>query len=315
MDRCRCGAAVARHSKPPALAEAAHTRQEWDADAALERIKQAPLGPAEVFSFPPSYRLENQSLRRRVLRVAMRAAAVLVLAAGGVAVWNITARQSEEVTNVAMAETATLRGQRATVRLPDGTRVLLGPATTMRYAIAPTKGERLVQLDGEAQFIVVHSEKRPFVVKTRHGIATDLGTRFVVRAHAADSALTVAVSEGKVSVKRGDAAQDSVLLAAGDLGRLTANGMLSAERGVALDRYFGWTTGRLVFRDTPLAEAVAELGRWYDVDVRIANSALEQKLLTASFTNVSASEAFQLIAASLSVRVEQTNKLITIGLR
>jgi transmembrane sensor len=158
------------------------------------------------------------------------------------------------------------------------------------------------------------------VVETALGSATDLGTHFVVRAHAADSVLNVVVSEGQVALRpRRDEAQEpapeSVLLERGDHGRIAHGGQVLVQRNVPLDRYFAWTTGQQVFRDTPLAQAARELGRWYDLDVHIADPALEQKKLTASLQDESAAEVLQLLAALLDVSIEQSGKVVRIGSR
>ncbi len=46
----------------------------------------------------------------------------------------------------------------------------------------------------------------------------------------------------------------------------------------------GWERGRLVFDDVSLPQAAAEVGRWYDVDVTIADSVLARRHVTAVFS-------------------------------
>ena len=46
-----------------------------------------------------------------------------------------------------------------------------------------------------------------------------------------------------------------------------ADGVVRVRSAVAADRYVGWSDGRLTFDDTPLPEAVAEIDRWYDLDI------------------------------------------------
>ncbi len=250
-----------------------------------------------------------------------RIAAGMALVAGGAALWWFVGERGMDrpgsVASAPMVHTAaTPRGQRAQFRLPDGTQVMLGPASTMRYAIAADRGPRMVSLEGGAYFVVTHDAERPFVVRTAHGVATDLGTRFAVRAYPADSVIDVIVADGKVSLRAARdtvvPTVDSLVLTPGDLGRATAGGRMTAEHGVAVDRYLAWTEGRLEFEDTPLADAVVQIGRWYDLDVRLADPALGRKQLTASFRHESAAEVLRLIAASSGVRIEQQGKVVTI---
>jgi transmembrane sensor len=293
-------------------------RQAWDAEGALAQIKQVPAGPVRVVPIPKFYREEPLSPGRRLVRLGLRAAAAVALVAGGAGVWRLAIQGPAPEAPVTVAEMATPRGQRATLRLPDGTRVMLGPASTLRYASTYTMGARAVQLDGEAYFEVVHDSIRPFTVRTARGVATDLGTTFGVRAYASDSVLRVVVTEGRVSLAPArdttarPRSQDSLLLSPGDLGRIGPNGSLTARRGIDLSGYLAWTEGRLVFQDTPVGEVVVQLGRWFDLDVRLADTTIGSKRLTASFANEPAPEVLQLVAASLGLRVEQRGQAVTL---
>jgi len=107
---------------------------------------------------------------------------------------------------------------------------MLGPASTIAYAVAADHGPRTVSLKGDAYFEVTHRPDRTFTVETSHGVARDLGTRFLVHAYPPDSAVDVVVAEGKVSLAapRDTVAQprtaDSLVLSPGDLGRVTRTG-------------------------------------------------------------------------------------------
>ncbi len=202
---------------------------------------------------------------------------------------------------------STARGQRMSLRLGDGTLVLLAPASTLRFTASYTS-DRTVQLDGEAVFTVTHDERRPFRVRTRAFVARDLGTRFVVRAYADDSVANVVVAEGAVAVAR-DAAVDSVVLSPGDGARLTTAAGVTLAHGLSLDSYFGWTEGRLVFRRTPLADAIQQIERWHDVEIRLASPALAARSFSATFEHgESAAEMLQVIGAVLKLDVTQTGR-------
>lgn len=297
--------------------DAPEFRGRWDVEAAIRRVTQPGAAPARVIRLPAFYREEPRSAWARARRVAVRVAAMVALVAGGV--WIVERQVADRAAeSIAVSEVRTPRGQRAALRLPDGSDVILGPATTLRYAIAADHGARTVDLDGEAYFTVTHDAARPFTVRTTHGTATDLGTRFGVRAYAADSAIEVAVAEGEVALaplataEDADRAKEQVVLAAGDLGVVTAAGHLRAERGVDVASRLAWTEGRLELRGVPLREAVVELGRWYGLDIRLGDGASGDRRLNASFKHESAAEALQLIAATLALRVEQRGDVVTL---
>jgi transmembrane sensor len=294
--------------------EAGEIREPWDSEAMLARIKQAPSGPARVIRFPAYYRAEADPVWRRALRVGLRVAVIAGVIAAGTTVWRSGAMMP---TSPAVTEVSTPRGQRAALHLADGTEVVLGPGSRLRYAIARDRGPRSVHLEGLAYFIVAHDERRPFTVSTARGVATDLGTRFMVQAYPDDSAAAVVVSDGLVSLRAPvDSVHprfDSLLLAPGDRGVVNMAGGLSATRGIDPRGSLAWTEGRLEFHETPMVEVALALGRWYDLDVRLANPALGARRLSASFKNESVAEVLQLVGASLSVRVQRRGGIVTIG--
>src|SRR5947207_13233454 len=67
--------------------EAAALRQSWDAEAALQRIKQAPRQPARVIRFAARAGAETGPPRRRVFSAALGIAAAAALLGGGFGVW------------------------------------------------------------------------------------------------------------------------------------------------------------------------------------------------------------------------------------
>ena len=67
-----------------------------------------------------------------------------------------------------------------------------------------------------------------------------------------------------------------------------------------------------MFQDTPLRDAAVQLGRWYDLDVRLADTTLGAKRLTATFKDEPLSQVLHLIAASLDVRIGQQGRVVTV---
>ena len=123
-------------------------------------------------------------------------------------------------------------------------------------------------LEGQGYFEVKHDQIHPFLVYAGTAIARDVGTEFAVRSYPEDRAVQVVVRTGGVAMS------GVGLLDAGDVGRLGIDGTSSLTRGVAVDSLLTWLDGRLVFHDAPLATVLAELRRWHDVDVHLADPSL-----------------------------------------
>lgn len=231
----------------------------------------------------------RRSARLPYFAWSLAAAAVVVIAVGVV--------RSREESPAAPARTvATSTGQLDSLRLADGTRVVLGPASAIDVDGAFGATRREVRLRGTAFFAVAHDARRPFTVRAGDAVITDIGTAFSVRADDADG-VEVAVTEGVVRLQADDAA--GVELSAGDRGTLQPSGALLVQRaGVSADDS-AWTRGRLVFRETPLARVRTDLRRWFGVELVVADSALAQRHLTASFQHDSRRQVLDVIALAL----------------
>ena len=211
--------------------------------------------------------------------------------------------------------TATVaRGVRRTLRLPDGTDVVLGPASRLRY-VPGADGSRTVSLAGEAMFHVVHRADRPFVVRVGGATLQDLGTVFVVQAYT-DAPTRVTVASGKVSLRLADAGQEtpSTVLEPGASATLGQGGhpSIGSDAQDAHDA-FAWTRGSLRYRAAPLSEVAADLGRAYDLDVRLADAALGERVVNYAVDGENARAALDLLVATLAgVGYEQHGRVVTL---
>jgi len=296
------------------------TTLRWDSQTSWREVsvrlglapKREPAGPV--------LELVRQGRRRTAVSVglAVATAAAVFLVVGQLnRASNESARRSTVAAAAAAAaadtgrEYAAPRGQRVVIRLPDGTEATLAPETRLTLLPRYGKDTRAVGLIGKAYFVVTHDSTMPFSVVTDRLIARDLGTRFGVRAYSGDSTRDVVVAEGRVALQQAHIS-DVVLLEAGDRGRLTRSGTIARSRNVAVDQLLGWVTGGLVFRRVPLGEVVAELGRWYDVDIRLAQASLSRESVTASFQDESIDTAIGLLATAAGLTVERASTRYTL---
>eukprot|EP01133_Synstelium_polycarpum_P002972 gene2972-3418_t len=91
-------------------------------------------------------------------------------------------------------------GERRQLLLPDGTRVWLGPGSRLDYPNRFNGEKRMVKLEGEAFFDVVHDSNQPFIIQTDEVSTTVLGTSFNVRAYKGKENVEVTLVTGKVAV-------------------------------------------------------------------------------------------------------------------
>jgi ferric-dicitrate binding protein FerR (iron transport regulator) len=184
---------------------------------------------------------------------------------------------------------------------------MLNVASRLRVPADYGEHRRAVFLDGEAQFRVVHDEAKPFMVTAGGTVTRDIGTVFNVRAYPGALRTTIVVAEGSVSVQSETVAQPAATtLLAGEAVHTESDGTLSVETHPDIARYLAWTRGELVFNDTPMADALAELARWYNLDFRIADHGLAKRRLTMTVRSTAVtSDVLADIAAAIGARVER----------
>lgn len=260
---------------------------------------------------PVKFALPGASRPRSKWSFALAAAAVLAVGAGLVV---REFRQGSQPSRPAEVQVITVpRGQRAQFRLADGTQILLGGGSTLRYPRDFNGGAREVSLEGEAYFAVEHDSRRPFRVRAGNLVATDLGTEFVVRAFPEAEGAEVVVRSGTVAVRPVQASGQShagATVRPGELGRIDAGGQTRVERADTAV-YFAWTTGTLVFDGTPLREALPQLSRWYDLDFRLADSSLGAIPLSGRVGQTLTPARLELLAASMGLKEVRRGRTVT----
>lgn len=170
------------------------------------------------------------------------------------------------------------KGQHRKIALADGSVVDLNAET--RLSVSFTRSARRVVLaDGQAIFDVTHDQRRPFTVEASGRIVRVVGTQFDVRNRQGD--LRVTVANGKVQVRpaASGASGRAFLLTRGQQLEIGRTGVAKLE-AVDPQEALGWRTGRLVYRDEPLANVVADLNRQFVEQVEISDPALGEMPIT-----------------------------------
>ena len=171
-------------------------------------------------------------------------------------------------------------GQRSTVRVPeggeyrvvlsDGTKVWINSGSELTFPMNFGKGERVVELKGEAYFDVAKEAERPFVVCVNGVDVTALGTEFNIAAvQGGDEVLTTLVN-GSVRAVNEEGA-DCILTPAEQA--VCKKGVVGIEvQKVNTNLYTSWKDGYYAFDKQPLGEIMRTLERWYDIHVVFADS-------------------------------------------
>jgi len=193
----------------------------------------------------------------------------------------------------------TQKGQRTSLRLPDGSQVRLN--VDSRLTVPPTFEEekRVVRLEGEAFFSVKADSARPFVVRSGKTVTRVLGTAFNVGAYPKEDEIKVAVAEGRVHLRTekppeqkpgvspsGDGAprgaredredeepiiqkREDVVLTKNQVSLISRSGDQTTWREEDLSEHLAWIDGKLAFEDAPFEEVTRKLERWYGLEITL----------------------------------------------
>jgi transmembrane sensor len=199
------------------------------------------------------------------------------------------------------------------LELADGTRVTLGPSSHLDVAFE--KAARRVALTrGEAFFDVAHDAARPFFVTAGTTLVRVVGTRFDV--HYGSQDVRVAVAEGRVEVMRtGDSEpltprrkQPNIqILEAGQAALADRSGQIAATETIKEEDLGAWRSGRLVYVDAHLRDVVADINRYYNGKIELADEATGNMQLTAAFRVDQIDRMLEVLQNALPVAAAQAS--------
>lgn len=156
------------------------------------------------------------------------------------------------------------RGGQYHLILPDGSKVWLNAASSLRYPVAFTEKDRTVELSGEAYFEITKNKEKPFLVKESGSVIRVLGTHFNSNAYPDEPVSRTTVLEGSVSVKSG---KDSVVLKPDEEAEQNKSGQMSVLQ-INPEQSIAWKDKLFWFRHASFEQIMRQFSRWYDIDVK-----------------------------------------------
>lgn len=205
---------------------------------------------------------------------------------------------------------ATPRGGQYKLVLPDGTKVWLNAATSLRYPTAFAGKEREVELKGEAYFEVAANATRPFRVRVSTGGEKDpqarpvagrepmvvevLGTHFNIMSYADEPMAKTTLLEGSVRVRKGG---KGVLIRPDEQARLNGDGSLVVVKA-DVEEAVAWKNGLFKFEEADIDQVMRQLSRWYDLEVVYANGLPKDRFRGEMYRDVNVSAILRILEAS-----------------
>ncbi len=183
-------------------------------------------------------------------------------------------RKQEDLNPDAYNTITTPKGGKYMLILPDGSKVWLNAASSLRFPVSFAKTERKVILKGEAYFEVYKNKIAPFKVIVEDAEVKVLGTHFNIMAYTDEASIKTTLLEGSVNVTINNW---NALLKPGEEATITDR----IEVGPANTEAVAWKDGFTSFKDADIATIMRSISRWYDIEVNYKGK-LPRRLFTGS---------------------------------
>jgi len=158
----------------------------------------------------------------------------------------------------------TPRGGQFQVTLPDGTKVWLNAASSVKYPTSFTGKERKVTITGEVYFEIAQMASMPFKVQKGNLEVQVLGTHFNANAYDEEPDIKITLLQGSVKVIQNE---ENKILRPGEQVTASAKTGLTINHSPDIDEVMAWKNGAFNFNNKSLEEVMRQLARWYDIEV------------------------------------------------
>ncbi|SKB39788.1 FecR family protein [Daejeonella lutea] len=194
--------------------------------------------------------------------LAQQAGIQIIKTADGQLIYEVLSVSSADQNKFNTIETP--RGGQFQIVLPDGSKVWLNAASSLKYPVQFSKDERKVDLQGEGYFEIAKDRERPFRVRSNNQTVEVLGTHFNISAYEEEKSIFTTLLEGSVKILTTEGL--SRTMKPGEQSELSAGGKLNISQ-VNTSYAVAWKEGKFIFRNEPLPSVMRKLARWYNVDV------------------------------------------------
>jgi len=165
---------------------------------------------------------------------------------------------------------STPRGGQYQVVLPDGSKVWLNAASSLRFPTAFAGKERGVTLSGEAYFEIAHNKSMPFKVRVDELEVEVLGTHFNMMSYKNEAVTSTTLLEGSVRVSSLPAAGDAghrVVIRPGQQAGIRQHSSVFIVHEADIESVVAWKNGLFQFNSADIQTIMRQIERWFDVNV------------------------------------------------
>lgn len=193
--------------------------------------------------------------------VASQKGAVVFVENGGL----VYAPKNAPIAEAEFNVMSTPKGRQFQLVLPDGTKVWLNAASSLRYPTVFTGKERLVEVSGEVYFEVSKDAEKPFKVKINNTTTVEvLGTSFNINSYSNEDAIRTTLIDGSIRI---NTEKKSQVLKKGQQAVVGSAQDWNVVDNADIGKVLAWKNGFFNFSGMRFSEVMKQLERWYDIEV------------------------------------------------
>ncbi len=254
---------------------------------------------------------EGRSIKLPVWTYVGRIAAVLVIVFGVTLSVNYLNNQPVGALKIASKTVKqNPTGQKSTIYLGDGTKVILNAASRIEYDDTFGNQYRKVKLIGEAFFEVSRDPSKPFIVETGELHTTVLGTSFNINAYPDQETVKVAVVSGSVAVGKSSDEQSTVRLKPEEMATYHSEKKDITSGKFDMEEVVSWKDGIIFFRNATEKQVLTKLEKWYGVKILVNNKSPRPWDITAEYDNLSLANVLESLSFAADFQYEIDKKKV-----
>ncbi|MHB1178276.1 MAG: FecR family protein [Daejeonella sp.] len=212
----------------------------------------------------------------------------------------------------------TPKGGQYQINLPDGSKVWLNAASSLRFPTAFTGKERQVELTGEAYFEVIGNRDMPFRVACNNQVIEVLGTHFNINSYTDEKVIKTTLLEGSVKVISTNNLSPEeiagVTLQPGQQSQIATGDTNNTIKVVNADtnEAVAWKNGYFMFNYEGIQSVMRKISRWYDAEIEYKGNIPNDRFggSVSRFKNVS--EVLDLLELTGQVHFKIKGRRITV---
>lgn len=189
-------------------------------------------------------------------------------------------------------------GEKASIDLPDGSKVSINSGSEIIYSTAYNKKERTLKLQGEAYFEVESDLSKPFIVECGDVKVKVLGTKFGINAYNDNNIVSVVLNSGKVEFIT---PKESVVMQPNERISYDKSTQNTTTELVNAEDYTEWRQNRLRFENETLQNIVKVISRMHNTDIIFEDSKLANQKFTGTIDNTSVESALRALSLTAPI--------------